>query len=84
MKKRIEIIMGVIISLGILAAGCGRITTTMTPAMTTTSNPTQTSLPTTTDISGFNSTSTETVNGLSLSLSTDRTTYQPGQVIAIT
>jgi hypothetical protein len=70
--------------LGVLVAGCGKVTSTMTPAMTTTSNTTQTSSSTTTDISGLNSASTETENGLSLSLSTDRTTYQPGQEVSIT
>jgi hypothetical protein len=82
MKKRIEIIAGVLLFCA-LAAGCGRITTTMTPAVTTTSNTTQTSLSTTTDISGLNSASTESVNGLRLSLSTDRTTYQPVQSVSI-
>ena len=70
--------------LGVLVAGCGKVTSTMTPAMTTTSNTTQTSSSTTTDISGLNSASTETENGLSLSISTDRTTYQPGQEVSIT
>jgi hypothetical protein len=83
MKKRIEIIAGVLLCC-VWASGCGRIITTMTPSMTTTLITTQTSSSTTTDISGLNSASTEPVNGLSLLLSTDRTTYQPGQEISIT
>jgi hypothetical protein len=80
MKYKIGIILtATLLLLSVTAAGCGRITTTMT----TTSNTTQTSSSTTTDISGLNSASTESANGLSLSLSTDRTTYQPGQEIAI-
>jgi hypothetical protein len=82
MKKRTEFIAGILIFC-VLAAGCGRINTTMTTAMTTTSNITQPSSSTTTDNSGLNSASTDSVNGLSLSLATDRTTYQPGQSVSI-
>ena len=81
------IIRVVIITLipGILAAGCGKIAVKTTTTMTTsTTSSTLTTSSTTTDIGKPNSASTETENGLSLSLSTDRTTYQPGQEIAIT
>jgi hypothetical protein len=85
MKHKIGIILtAILLLLSIMAAGCGKVTSTMTPAMTTTSNTTQTSSSTTTDNSELNSVSTESVNGLSLSLSTDRTTYQPGQEVSIT
>jgi hypothetical protein len=74
MKHKIRNFLTVIaLLLSTVAAGCGKITTTPTPAMTTTLITTQTSSSTTTDI-----------NGLSLSLSTDRTTYQPSQDISIT
>lgn len=76
-------IAAILLLLSIMTAGCGRITTTITPSMTATSNTTQPSSSTTKDNSGGNSASTESANGLSLSLSTDRTTYQPGQEIAI-
>ena len=84
MSKRIgNGLTAIILLLSIMAAGCGRVTTTMTPTMTVTSNTTQTSSSTTTDISGLNSASNESVNGLSLSLSTDRTTHQLGQSVSI-
>ena len=76
-------IAAILLLLSIMTAGCGRITTTINPSMTATSNTTQPSSSTTKDNSGGNSASTESANGLSLSLSTDRTTYQPGQEIAI-
>ena len=72
--KRIGIIMAAFLLFTTLAADCGKVTPTMTPSMTTTTITTQTSLSTTTETSGLNSASTESVNGLSLSLSTDRTT----------
>jgi hypothetical protein len=55
-----------------MAAGCGK------------TNTSQTSSSTTTDNSELNSVSTESVNGLSLSLSTDRITYKHGQEVSIT
>jgi hypothetical protein len=82
MKNRTEIIAGILIFC-VLAAGCGRITTPVTPAMTTTSNITQPSSSMTTDNSGLNSASTDSVNGLSLLLAMDRTTYQLGQSVSI-
>jgi len=79
MGKRIGTILIVILLFAISAESCGRITTTITTTLITS----QTSLSTTTDISRLNSASTESINGLSLSLSTDRTTYQHGQEVSI-
>jgi hypothetical protein len=95
MKFKIQALIGAILALTTMTAGCGKTgtKTTGTPTSTTgtttitttsTTSSTLTTSATTTDISGLNSASTESVNGLSLSLSTNRTTYQPGQEIAIT
>jgi hypothetical protein len=71
MQYRIGIVAGVVLSLCILSTGCGNST-----------NP-NTSL-TTIDFNGVNSVSSKSANGLSLSLSLDSTTYQPGQQVAMT
>jgi hypothetical protein len=70
MKHRIIIIAGVVILLGILPAGCGNANN-------------QTMSLTTTGVIGVNSASFQSVNGLKLSLSTDKTTYRRGQKVSI-
>jgi hypothetical protein len=70
MQYRIGIVAGVVLSLCILSTGCGNST-----------NPTA-SL-TTIDFNGVNSASSKSAKGLSLSLSLDSTTYQPGQQVTI-
>jgi hypothetical protein len=73
MSKRIgNGLTAILLLLSIMAAGCGK------------NNTSQTSSSTTTDNSELNSVSTESVNGLSLSLSTDRITYKHGQEVSIT
>ncbi len=86
MKYKIgNTLIAILLLISVMAAGCGKIAVKTTTTMTTSStSSTLTTSSTTTDISKPNSASTETENGLSLSLSTDRTTYQPGQEIAIT
>ena len=78
MKYKIGNALIVVLLLTIMAAGCGK-----TNTKTTATLPTSTAA-TTTGISGLSSASTESVNGLSVSLATDRTTYQPGQSVSIT
>ena len=58
----------IIVISGICAAGCG-------------DSVSQTTLTTINDFNGINTASTKSANGLSLSLSLDAATYQPGQVI---
>jgi hypothetical protein len=55
--------------------------TTVTTSAQTTSTPQNTLV--TTSFGGVNSASSESANGLSLSLSLDSTTYQPGQAVSI-
>ena len=71
MKQRIGVI-GVALLLGILAtsAGCGNHSNHITT-------------PTTAGFNGGNSASSKSASGLSLSLSLDSTTYQPGQQVTI-
>jgi hypothetical protein len=64
---RITLALIIVIS-GICAAGCG-------------DSVSQTTLTTINDFNGINTASTKSANGLSLSLSLDSATYQPGQVI---
>ena len=72
MKHGEKIIGAAILFLGIvlLLAGCGNSFTLPSSRMTT-------------NLSGVNSASSKSINGLSLSLSLDSTTYQPGHEITI-
>jgi len=70
MKHRIIIIAAVVLLLGILSIGCG-------------DDDNQTMPLTTTGTIGINSTSFQSVNGLNLSLSTDKTTFRRGQEVSI-
>ena len=83
MKYKIGNILIAILLFAISAAGCARITITMTPSMTTILITTQTSSSTTKDNSGRSSVSSNSTNGLSLSLSLDGTTYQTNQEVSI-
>jgi hypothetical protein len=80
MKRSHIIAVIVILLLGIpaIAAGCVNRAATI-PSLTTT----VTSLPTMAFIPGLNSSSAKSANGLSLTLSLDAATYQPGQRITI-
>ena len=80
MKHMHIIVVIVILLLGILTitSGCvNRAATTPSPTTTVTSFPTMAFIP------GVNSASAKSTNGLSLTLSLDAATYQPGQRITI-
>ena len=65
-------------------AGCGNpISQTTSKNASFTTTITSTSSPTRTNFNGVNSASSESINGLSLSVSLDSTQYQPGQDIRI-
>ena len=70
MKYKIVIITALLLLVGVFAAGCGN-------------SVTQTTSPMTTSLSNVNSVSTNAINGLSLSLSLDGTTYKPSQLVSI-
>ena len=74
MKHWTGIIIGVA-SISLVAAGCSKIIVTQ--------NTTQTEPPTSYTTIGLNSVAAKSANGLSFSVSTDLTTYQPGQDIEV-
>jgi len=71
MKRRIKtfVVILLLISISAIAASCGN-SATLTP-------------PTTNDFNNVNSASSKSINGLSLSLSLDAKTYQPGEKVRI-
>ena len=74
MKHWTRIIIGVA-SISLLATGCNKIIDTQ--------NTTQTEPPTIYNTIGLNSAAAKSANGLSFSVSTDLTTYQPGQEVEV-
>ena len=87
MKLRISIIIVVLFILGTLASGCVGNSTPTTTSSTTSTMPTtittSSTTSTTTHPSALNTSSSQSANGLSISLSLDSATYQPGQGITI-
>ena len=68
MKHKIALTAGILLMFTVITAGCGQPTTTTTE----------------TDFNNVNSASIKSGNGLSLSVSTNSTTYRPGQEVSTT